>query len=310
MKIAVVGPGALGCLLAAYLSNKNETWLLDHNPDRAALLDRQGLILEKGKQVVRRSIKATSDPKAIGPADLILLCVKSYSIEKAIGVARSLAGTDSLIISLQNGIGHLPLLPILLKETHWGLGVTAHGATLTAPGHVLHRGKGPTRIGFLQKELNTGKEDLISRAASTLTAAEIETEIVPDIQNHIWTKLMVNIGINALTAIYDCPNGALLKSTEICDLMEKAVREGILVAEKKGITFKQDPLATTRKVCRDTGENISSMLQDVRARRKTEIESINGALIDTAEKMGIATPVNKELVRKINEIEAKYNDFT
>ncbi|MEN8143086.1 MAG: 2-dehydropantoate 2-reductase [Thermodesulfobacteriota bacterium] len=310
MKIAVVGPGALGCLMAAYLSNRNETWLLDHNRDRAALLDRQGVILEREKLVVKRPVRATSDPKIIGTADLILLCIKSYSIENAILSAKPLAGTDSLIIPLQNGIGHLSLLPRLLRDTYWGLGVTSHGATLAAPGHVLHRGKGLTRIGFLGEDGPAKKKELICRAASALTEADIETEIVPDIRNHIWAKLMVNIGINALTAIYDCPNGALLESAEISALLEKAVQEGIVVARQKGITFAQAPLAITRKVCQDTAANISSMLQDVRAGRKTEIDAINGALVNAAEKMGIGVPINKELVRKVKEIEAKYNDFT
>ena len=310
MKIAIIGPGALGCLLAAYLSPKNETWLLDHDRNRAGLLDRQGLILEKENRVVKRPVKATSDPAVIGTADLILLCVKSPTIAKALHNARALAGTNSLIIALQNGIGHLSVLPELLGGISWGLGVTSHGATLVAPGHVLHRGTGLTRIGFLLKNDGTDHSEQLSRAASTLTDAGIETATVPDIQNHIWAKLMVNIGINALTAIYNCPNGALLESAETMDMMEKAVREGIAVAEQTGITFAHPPLATTRQVCRDTAANISSMLQDVRKGRMTEIESINGALIDTAKKMGISAPVNEELVRKVKEIEAKYNDFT
>ncbi len=310
MKIAVVGPGALGCLMAAYLSNKNETWLLDHDKNRAALLDRQGLILERNKLIVKRPVRATSDPNNIGTVDLILLCVKSYNIEKAILNAGPLVGTDSLIISLQNGIAHLALLPGLLRDTRWGLGITSNGATLAEPGHVLHCGKGLTRIGFLDEVEQAQNMDLMSKAASSLTESNIETEIVPDILKHIWTKLMVNIGINALTAIYDCPNGDLLKSTEITGIMEKAVREGITVAEQKGIIFEQDPLATTHKVCRETAANISSMLQDVRAKRKTEISSINGALVDIAGKLGIATPVNEELVCKIKKLEAKYHDFT
>ena len=311
MKIAVIGPGALGCLLAAYLSNKNDTWLLDHNRDRAVLLDSQGVILESGNQVVEMAVNVTSEPKAIGTADLILLCVKSYSIENAIPSAKLLAGKDSLIISLQNGIGHLSVLTELLGDTNWGLGVTSHGATLAAPGHVLHRGQGLTRIGFLEEDGKAEKKDMLTtRAATALTEATIETEIVPDIRNHIWAKLMVNIGINALTAIYNCPNGALLESEEISALMDQAVLEGITVAEKKGIVFEQDPLAVTRKVCGDTATNISSMLQDVRAKRQTEISSINGALVDIAEKIGIAVPINEQLVRRVKEIETKYHDFT
>lgn len=312
LKIAVVGPGAIGCLLGAYLAQVHQVWLLDHNPNRASLLNQQGLILEKSNSRINCQIRATTDPQLIGPANLVLLCVKSGDTEEALLAARPLLDQDSLLLPFQNGIGHLSILAEIPAHISWGLGVTANGATLAGPGHVLHRGQGLTRIGLVPGP-DSSNERLMKKmavAAAIFNNAEIETELVPDILNHVWSKLLVNVGINALTAIHNCPNGSLLQSPEKTAIMEEAVREGSRVAAQIGITLADDPLLITKKVCQITAANISSMLQDVRAKRTTEIAAINGALIQKASALGIPTPVNDELVRKVRAIEDKYHDFT
>lgn len=312
MKIAVIGPGAIGCLLGAYLSKANDVWLLDHNPERAGLLHQNGLVLEKNNLRTECPLRATVNPRLIGPAELILLCVKAGKVEDALRTVRPLVDRNSLLLTFQNGIGHLPLLPALPEEADWGLGVTSHGATLIGPGHVLHKGQGMTRIGLspvaCRRDDKAGNK--LRHAAEILTAAGIETEPVPDILNHVWAKLLVNLGINALTAIHKCPNGALLQSAETMAIMEAAVLEGKNVAGRIGISLAVDPVKATREVCLATANNISSMLQDVRARRVTEIDAINGALVKKAAELGIPTPVNEKLVRQIKDIERNYLDFT
>ncbi|MGW8287867.1 MAG: ketopantoate reductase family protein, partial [Desulfobulbales bacterium] len=121
-----------------------------------------------------------------------------------------------------------------------------------------------------------------------------------------WSKLLVNAGINALTAIHHCPNGKLLESEDTKDMLIAAVREGETVARRLNVALIDDPLAMTLDVCRKTAQNISSMLQDVNNKRFTEIDSINGVIVTAGKKLGITTPVNAELVQKVKEIEQKY----
>ncbi len=132
------------------------------------------------------------------------------------------------------------------------------------------------------------------------------TEITDNPLTYIWAKLFVNVGINALSAIHLCPNGQLLESDSVKQLMEKAVREAELIARAKEIQVEGDPVAETFKVCALTAQNISSMHQDVLQKRPTEIDAINGAIVNEGERMGIATPVNAELVREIRQIEESY----
>lgn len=307
MKIVIVGPGAMGCFMAASLSVANEVWLLDHDPGRAALLNRQGLVLEEEGRATKFPVRVTADPQLIKSADLVFLCVKAGQVQEALRTMRGLLGHRSLLLALQNGIGHLSLLPDAL-DTAWGLGVTSHGATLVEPGHVFHQGRGPTRIGFSPDSIPNSDEvsGRMAAAAQTLSEAGILTEVVPDILNHVWAKLLVNVGINALTAIHNCPNGALLESAELVTIMESAIVEGQAVAAESGISLAADPIQVAKEVCLATSANISSMLQDVRAKKPTEIEAINGALLRKGRELGIAMPVNRELVRAIKEIERGY----
>jgi 2-dehydropantoate 2-reductase len=315
MKVAIIGPGALGCLLAASLTIKPnqssnifpalELWLLDYKPDRAQYLTEHGLILEEGNRKKTCSIQATAAPEEIGPVDIIILCVKAPQVAAGLQQAAKLVQEDTLLVTLQNGIGHLKLLRNKQKLPSIVLGVTAQGANMVAPGHVRHAGDGLTRIGFL-KSASFSKSLLLAKVCNLLNYGGIETVIVDNILDYLWSKLLINVGINALTAIHRCPNGKLLESAAGLEQLTAAVREGEAVARALGIQLSGDPLAMTLDVCRKTAQNLSSMLQDVNNKRTTEIDAINGEIVAAARKLGIPTPVNDALIQQVHEIEQAY----
>ena len=310
MNVVIIGPGALGTLLAASLapaakSSKTELWLLDHNPERAGLLAEQGLVLEKERRLLSFPVKATADPKAIGPADIIFLCVKSSDVAAGLHQAAKLSHAEGILVTLQNGIGHLELIRAYKGPPAVALGVTALGANIVAPGHVRYAGSGLTRIGFL-KSANFARSLLLARVCNLLSSSGMETVIVDNILDYIWSKLLVNVGINALTAIHRCPNGQLLESAETEETLAAAVREGEAVARAMGINLPEDPLAMTLDVCKKTAANLSSMLQDINSNRPTEIDSINGAIVAAGRKLAIPVPVNEELFKRVKEIEHSY----
>ena len=311
MKVAIIGPGALGTLLAATLAIKSnpetplDLWLLDYKSERAKHLNEQGLILEKNGQQRSCKINATADPKEIGSADIIILCVKYPDVAAGLQQAAKLAHPESLLITLQNGIGHLELLKVGKSSPAIVLGVTALGANLVSPGHVRYAGSGLTRIGFL-KSASFARSLLLAKVCNLLNYCGMETAIVDDILDYVWTKLLINVGINALTAIHRCPNGELLKSTDTRNKLTAAVKEGETVARAMGINLPDDPLAMTLDVCKRTAHNLSSMLQDINNKRPTEIDSINGEIVAAGRKLGIQVPVNEELVQGVKDIEKAY----
>lgn len=307
MKIAVIGPGALGCLFAACLARQgdHEVWLLDRDSKRAAFLHEKGLLFDEGERRERIPVNATSNPADIGTADLFLLCVKSYAVQGCLPVLKKLAQPENLVLALQNGIGHLELMQREGRFLCWAVGITSQGATLIAPGHVRHGGHGLTRLGFIRAASDHGNERLHA-AASAFAGAGIETVLSNEILVDVWAKLLVNVGINALTAIYDCPNGRLLEIPEALDKQKAAVLEAAAVARGLGISVPGDPVAMTREVCRATAGNISSMLQDVRNRRQTEIADINGAIAEKAAELGIDALENERLCRDVRVLERGY----
>ena len=315
MKLTIIGPGALGCLLAASLTIKldpsngkvpvPDLWLLDHSPDRAQKLSEQGLILEEGGRQKRCKVKATAYPQEIGPSDVIILCVKSPQVAAGLQLVSQLVHEDTLLLTMQNGIGHLELLKNKQRPPSIVIGVTAQGANLVAPGHVIHAGDGLTRIGFL-KSVSFSKSLLLAKLCNLFNYGGIETLIVDNIMDYVWSKLLINVGINALTAIHRCPNGKLLESAAIKDELTASVKEGEAVARALGIELAGDPLAMTLDVCSKTAQNLSSMLQDVNNKRPTEIDSINGAIVAAGRNLRIPTPVNNALVQKVKEIEQTF----
>ena len=315
MRIVVVGPGALGSLFAATLvmhsqdleegCGRHEVWLLDHNASRARQLAAQGLRIDIGGTQYICPVHVTAAAGEIGSVDLVLLCVKSYNVAAGLQQAAALLGPDTLLLGLQNGIAHLELLEAVTSTPLVAAGVTALGATLLEPGHVRYAGRGPTRLGFLHPPTADG-ETRLGQVATMFSAAGLEAEVVVDLKGQIWAKLFVNVGINALTAIHGCRNGELLNMPEVRAQLVKAVREAMAVARAMLIPIVADPVASTLEVCRATAENISSMLQDVRQQRPTEIDAINGAIVEHGHRLQVPVPVNELLVRKVKEIEADY----
>lgn len=305
--IVVVGPGALGCLLAAALDREapGKACLLDHDAQRAALLRAGGISLETAGGPEWHAVPVFTDPGLIGPAQMILLCVKTTALPGLLPTLAPLASGNTLLLAFQNGMDHIASLQQSGLAGAWGLAVTTAGAHLIGPGQVRLAGAGRFLLGF-SDAAGSGARATLALLTHLLNRAGLPAAMVPDIMTHVWNKLLINAGINALSALYRCSNGELLKKKETSALLAAAVEEGARVARALGIAIAADPTAMTREVCRATADNLSSMLQDVRRQKKTEIEAINGAIVREAERLGLAAPVNQQLFREVQALEDSY----
>ena len=310
MHFLLVGHGALGCLLASYLSRglagtDVRLSLLDHNPERADFINRQGILCDQQDKQHKVPITAVASPEHINPVDVIILCVKSYDIPACLHFCQPLLLEGTLLIFMQNGISHLDCQHLAGKAC-CAFGTTTEGATLVNRGHVRHAGKGNTYLGFLT---NPGDhaEKLLEKTAGLFADGGLTISITNDILNRLWAKLFVNVGINALTAILDCTNGDLLHIPGIPSRMKTAVEEAETIARKLGIGIATAPYPAAVEVCQKTANNFSSMLQDIRNKRRTEIDAINGAIVQHGMELNIATPENLQLVKQVKEIEDNFS---
>jgi 2-dehydropantoate 2-reductase len=309
MRFVIVGPGALGCLVGAKLAEAvagtdDVLWILDHDAKRADHINREGIVYEKADRQTRYPVRSSADPRVIGAADILFICVKSYDLVATLDFCRPLLLPRTLLIFMQNGIGHLGLQDKVGDATA-AFGCTSEGATSLGAGHTRHAGDGATFLGFLDGQ-DAVANDLLVKTVSRLRAGGLNVSPSDAIRTRLWAKLFVNVGINALTAIHDCKNGELLSIAEAVTEMQEAVREAQRLAAAKGIPIEQDPFQATVAVCRATAGNVSSMRQDVLKKRRTEIDAINGAVVREALQYGIATPVNDSLVRRIKKRENEY----
>jgi 2-dehydropantoate 2-reductase len=304
MKIVIVGPGAMGCLFAAFLSkSKEELWLLDKNKENAAKINEFGISLEGVSGSWQAKPKATHSAQDIGKADLILVCVKSFHTKQAIEQIKPLLQENTKIMTLQNGIGNIEIIAELAGEDRVIGGITNEGATLVEIGKIRHAGRGETLIGTLD-----GKVPVEIRSIrEVFNKVGLQTRLSRDIKSLVWSKLIINAGINALTAITRLPNGRLTEFEGTKRILRDAVTEATRIAKRKRIKLiYDDPLAKVEAVCEGTSGNISSMLQDVLRNKRTEIDFINGVIVRLGQELGIAVPTNKLLVDLVKTIESSY----
>ncbi|MEA4841873.1 MAG: 2-dehydropantoate 2-reductase [[Clostridium] symbiosum] len=305
MKIAIIGAGAMGCLYGAKLSTVpgNQVYLLDIWKEHVNAINNDGLYMEEnGALLCYNHLTAATDAVAVGIVDLAIIFVKSTLTEQAVEANKAVFGGNTIAITLQNGVGNIESIGSLIGAENVMAGTTAHGATMLGPGKIRHAGVGKTMIG----ELSGVRSKRINEIAEVFSAAGLEVEVSENVLGLVWDKLLVNVGINALTGITKLTNGEILAHPEIEGILEEAVKEGIAVANAKGIVLGfTDPVAHTKEVCKATAANKSSMLQDVLNHKRTEIDMINGAIVREGKSTGLATPVNQVLCALIHYFERK-----
>ena len=306
MKIAVVGAGAMGSLFGALLAEGgHEVWLYTVQQDHINAVKKNGLKIEFEGKIRNVRLNAAGDPLQIGESELVLIFVKSTQTRSAAESAALLSGENGLVMTLQNGMGNAETIAQYISPNRILAGTTAHGATMLEAGFIRHAGAGPTTIGMWAggaKEFQSARQ-----IADLLSGVEIKCAAVEDVRPAIWDKLLVNVGINAITALTGIKNGQLLDLDLTRELSRAAVEEAAAVAQSSGVEIREDPAAHVFQVAAATAANRSSMGQDVDRHRPTEINAINGFVMREAQRMGIEAPVNRTLTALIRTMEAHYH---
>ncbi len=306
MRIAVIGAGAMGGVFGALLSQGgNEVWLVDVWREHVETIRRDGLWVQQGDGGKSVRINATTLPEEVGKVKLALIFVKSYHTETAARTAQQLIEDDGYALTLQNGVGNAEKIGEVVGLQRVVAGVTLHGATLLGPGRVSHSMGGPTHIGWLDGQATAELHEL----ADTFSQAGIHADVTENVVGMVWSKLIVNVGMNAIAAICRLRNLDVMRCLDSARLSELAIAEAVEVAQRKGVNLIwKDP----QKECRaayltSSEEHMSSMVQDALAGRRTEIEVINGAVVAEGRRLGVPTPVNETLTLLVKTIEQTYN---
>ncbi len=309
LKIAIVGPGAMGCLLAAHLRHLGiDVWLIDYNEQRVNYLSRHPIVIERegAQKALSVYVPIHLAGQSAPPPDWIVLFVKAYATKEAIDSIAHLINKETKLLSLQNGIGYDQLLSSVADQEQIALGITTQGALLKKWGEVVHAGVGPTFIGPASASPSSTMLEALDHLSKVMSDAAWQTSVTTSIHSKLWQKLFINIGINAITAMLCVSNGRLLDIPEAVKIQKMAIEEAWQIAKKAGIDTKitlSEAISLVRKICKETGHNHSSMLQDRLKNRPTEINVINGAIVKLARQIGAEAPVNETITLLIKSYE-------
>jgi 2-dehydropantoate 2-reductase len=286
----------MGSLFGSRLSRLAHITLIGNWADQIETVRRDGLtITYPDGSLTHHPLRITNRLTEVPPADLALILVKSHQTARAAHQAAQILKPNGLAITLQNGLGNLEILAQEVGSQRAGLGITAQGATMLAPGRLYHAGQGPTHLAQI-----SGQEKRLAEIAALFNAAGLETTLVDNPDSLVWGKLAINAGINPLTALLGVPNGELTKNENWRDLMAAAATEVAHVAAAQGLKLPfADVASRTAEVSQATASNRSSMLQDVSRHAPTEIDAISGAVVNFGRRLGIPTPVNEFLLRMV-----------
>ncbi len=307
MKIAVLGGGGAmgGAFGAVLIEGGHDVTLVDVNPDVVGKINDRGLQIDDRSGASRRvPARATRDPKSIGVCDLVVNFVKCYHTEAAVTSALPLLGTESVVLTLQNGWGNAPKISHIVGAERVLMGVSYHSATVRGHGHLYHAGRGLTFLG----EIDGPVSPRVQKIADALNAAGWETTATDRVLDEIWKKLALNVVTLPTSASIRVTVDRLLETPELQDTMQELLSEAVSVAVASGISLSFDERweAITDNLQKLASGTKSSMLQDIENKRKTEIDVINGAISSAGKKYNIKTPVNNAMIGLIKGLEVTF----
>jgi 2-dehydropantoate 2-reductase len=305
-RVAVVGAGAVGGYFGGMLARAGAHVTLIGRPVHVEVWKRDGLFVDSFDFQERISVEASTDIAASRHADLVLFSVKSLDTEET---ARQLARhvkDDALVVSLQNGVDNVERIRAAAALDPIAA-VVYVASSMPAPGRVKHGGRGDLLIGDLPGRAARPREDAVVRVSSWFEAAGVPCRVSPDIEADLWTKLIYNAALNAISAVVRAPYGDIVAIAEPRETVRQLVNECVAVARAGGISlpavdFVEMVLGFAEKV----GQVYSSTAQDLERGKGTEIDALNGFVVRRGAELGVPTPVNQSLLALVKLREAQF----
>jgi 2-dehydropantoate 2-reductase len=299
MRICVVGCGAVGSLFAANLAQLDdiEVWAYDASRPHVDAINANGLRLSGAGEVVGR-LRATTDASELPPCDFGIVATKAMHTDAAIA-ATAHAFADGYVATVQNGIGNEETLARHVARVIRG--TTFPAGKIVEPGHVQWDVKGDTTLGpFRETPL-----DEVQRLADACTRGGMPTSAVADARGPQWRKVIFNASTNPIGALTGLTHGRVCERPDLRALVSGLVDEGKAVAAAQGIVLDADPEELIDHAAKPevAYDHKASMLQDVEARRQTEIDYLNGGIVGFGREHGVPTPLNEAIWALVKGVE-------
>jgi 2-dehydropantoate 2-reductase len=307
MKFGIIGAGAMGCLLGSFLARaKEEVWLVDVWEEHVKEIEKNGLLVENGKKGDRIRLRATVHPKEVGTCDVVIISTKFHHTRSAVQNGAPMIGAETVVMTIQNGIGNVEVISESVNPDQILFGLTTLGSVVLGPGRirVTFSENAETHLGSLVGRPN----EAMRRVVDAFNKAGLKFLLTPDVRERVWKKLCLNASLSMPLAIPKLRCGDFIDQPASQELVKALVSEIAAVAKKEGISL--DPEAAYQYVVRlakEAPNHLTSPLIDVLNHRKTEIDSLNGAVVEKAMRHGIEVPYNRAIYHLIRILENTYD---
>ena len=295
-KIAVMGAGAVGCYYGGMLARAGHDVVLIARPQHVAAIERAGLRLQTQTFDEQIPLQASLDASAVQGADVVLFSVKSSDTEAVGRLMQPFLRSDAVVMCMQNGVDNADRLRAVLPGHAVAAAVVYVAAEMASPGHVKHNGRGDLVV-----------EPSASSAAfaQALIAADVPTEISDNVRGALWAKLILNCAYNAVSAIAQLPYGKTVAGVGVQGVMADVVAECLAVAKAEGVQLAGDVHAAVANLAGSMPNQSSSTAQDLARGKPTEIDYLNGFIVQRGAALGVATPTNRVLWAMVKLLESK-----
>ncbi len=305
MKLAVIGAGAMGTLFGARLALAgNDVTMIDVVPQVIDAINENGILLEddEGSHVIHATARRAEDMSA--PVELAILFTKTVFSRSALQASGTYIGPDTLVMTLQNGIGNDDILSEFVGRDRILLGVTNYPSDLLGPGHVSSHGSGYVRF----MSLNGVRSPELERVEKTLKMAGLNAAVTPDVIEAVWEKVAFNAVMNGTTAVCRLPVGGISGSEYGISLARRIAGEAVSVAAAYGVNVPMEKLwISIEDAFAHHGGHYPSMAQDVMKKRPTEIDSIHGGILAKAREKKIPVPCIETIWDLVHILQSNYD---
>ena len=304
MKVLIVGAGAMGCLFGAAFHRAGcDVTLVDVAKPHVNAINAHGLELDTRAGVEHLPITASLPGDLNGMADLVVVFTKTFHTQAALEGVRDAIGSETMLLSLQNGLGNDARLAGFGSPERVMVGASMLPSDLIGPGRVRSHGDGGSK---LYPAFDGGDVDGAQEVANLLSKGGLPTVLDPKIHEAIWSKAIFNAAMNPMCALTLRTPGFLGAHEESRALIHRVVEEGVAAAHASGVMVDPQPIHDLTEVSMtDHADHEASMLQDVKAGRPTEVDSINGAIVEVARAHGVDATVTETLWRLVKLEDAK-----
>lgn len=302
MNIIVIGAGAMGGSYGGRLSLCNRVTLVDTNASLVDRINASGLVLEEGGRETVFHPSAATGVCGHDKADLVVLFTKALYSRSALENVKGAIGDDTVLMSLQNGAGHERVLCEYVPRERVVIGTTEDNGYVISEGRIHHGGEGVTNIGVLDGVDGSFLEDI----RQAFEPCGFTVRIHADIRRLVWDKLMTNVSLSALTAVLQCDMGYIYNDRYARNLCTQLVKEAVAVANAQGLGFDEEAvLAKVVSVSRANPGAYTSIMKDIAAGRRTEVDTISGEVVSAAHSLGLSVPHHEMIVSLIHAMEGR-----